>query len=63
MDKTLLQILVCPICKGKLIHDEKEHDLICLFDRLSFPIVDGVPIMLPKEAKELSLEELDNRKK
>lgn len=55
MDKRLLDILVCPLCKGQLIVHKKE--LICRFDRLAYPIRDGIPVMLEQEARVLSLEE------
>lgn len=57
MDKRLLEILVCPLCKGKLL--VKKQELICLFDRLAFPIHDGIPVMLEHEARVVSLEEKD----
>ena len=55
VDKKLLEILVCPLCKGQLILKKKE--LICRFDRLAYPIRDGIPVMLEPEAREISLEE------
>ena len=57
MDKKLLEILVCPICKGKLLL--KQNELICKFDRLAYPIRDDIPVMLENEARVLSLEEKD----
>ncbi len=60
MDKTLLDILVCPICKGGLIYEKTPEALICKFDRLAYPIRNNIPIMLDKEARSLSAEELDN---
>ncbi|WP_133129462.1 Trm112 family protein [Legionella yabuuchiae] len=57
MDKKLLEILVCPVCKGKLLL--KNEELICRFDRLSYPIRDGIPVMLEHEARLLTLEEKD----
>ena len=57
MDKKLLEILVCPLCKGKLLL--KQDELICRFDRLAYPIRDGIPVMLEPEARVLSLEEKD----
>lgn len=57
MDKKLLEILVCPLCKGKLLL--KQEELICKFDRLAYPIRDGIPVMLESEARKLSLEEKD----
>ncbi len=57
MDKKLLEILVCPLCKGKLIHDKASQELICKADRLAFPIRDGIPVMLEEEARHLEPEE------
>lgn len=57
MDKKLLEILVCPLCKGKLLL--KDNELICQFDRLAYFIRDGIPVMLEQEARFLSLEEKD----
>ena len=57
MDKKLLAILVCPLCKGRLLLEKKE--LICVFDRLAYPIVDDIPVMLEEEGRRLSLDELD----
>lgn len=53
MESRLLEILVCPVCKGSLRHDRQGHELICQADRLAFPIRDGVPVMLEDEAREL----------
>ena len=62
MDRNLLEILVCPICKGSLVHKNSDHELICKVDRLAFPIRDGIPVMLPQEARELDpTEEVDER--
>ena len=57
MDKKLLDILVCPVCKGELIYDKKAAELICRFDRLAFPIKDDIPVMLVDEARELAADE------
>ena len=51
IDKELLNILVCPVSKGKLEYDEKEEVLICQESRLKYPIIDGIPVMLPERAK------------
>ena len=59
MDKKLLEILVCPLCKGELIYKKEEHELICKADRLAYPIRDEIPVMLENEARKLSLEEYD----
>ena len=53
MDKKLLEILVCPLCKGPLGYDRKTEELICKPDRLAFPIRDGIPVMLEDEARHL----------
>lgn len=57
MDNKLLDILVCPLCKGPLLLKDKE--LICRFDRLAFPIRDDIPVMLETEARLIPLEEKD----
>ncbi len=62
MDKKLLDILVCPVCKGKLIYDAEAGELICKADRLAYPIRDDIPVMLEEEARKLTLEEYDRLK-
>lgn len=57
MDKKLLEILVCPICKGPLVYDKKASELICKGDRLAYPVRDDIPVMLEDEARALSPEE------
>lgn len=57
LDKKLLSILVCPLCKGELRYEKDARELICLSDKLAFPIRDGVPVMLVDEAREISSEE------
>ena len=59
MDKHLLDILVDPVTKGPLIYDKKNQELICRASRLAYPIRDGIPVMLPEEARELSSEEVE----
>lgn len=53
MNHTLLDILVCPLCKGKLLYDHTAQELICRFDKLAYPIRNHVPVMLPEEAREI----------
>jgi uncharacterized protein YbaR (Trm112 family) len=60
MDKHLLDILVDPITKGPLIYDKKNKELLSRASRLAYPIRDGIPVMLPEEARELSSEEIEN---
>lgn len=57
MDKKLLDILVCPICKGPLVYQKANNELICKPDRLAFPIRDDIPVMLEDEARELASDE------
>jgi uncharacterized protein YbaR (Trm112 family) len=58
MDKRLLSILVCPLCKSGLHFDEQAHELICRIDKLAYPIRDGIPVMLVDEARTLTPEEI-----
>lgn len=57
MDKKLLEILVCPICKAELHYRPQQQELICRPDRLAFPIRDDIPVMLEEEARELGPDE------
>lgn len=59
MDRRLLDILVCPLCKGRLVYRRREQEFVCTADRLAFPIQDGVPVMLEEEARSISLEEAE----
>ena len=60
LDKKLLKILACPICKGELHYDRSAQELICAADRLAFPVRDGVPVMLTAEARAMSSDELES---
>lgn len=57
MDKKLLDILVCPVCKGPLVYKKDKQELICKGDRLAYPIKDAIPVMLEDEARELPADE------
>ncbi len=57
MDPKLLDILVCPVCKGPLLYDKSAAELICKWDRLAYPIRDDIPVMLEQEARRLRSEE------
>ena len=57
MDTKLLDILVCPVCKGPLVYRKEEQELVCKADRLAYPIRDGIPVMLEEEARRVPLEE------
>ena len=58
MDKRLLDILVCPLCKSALHFNADAHELICKADRLAYPIRDGIPVMIIEQARSLSAEEM-----
>jgi len=53
IDKDLLDILVCPVTKTKLVLDEENGELISKDAKLAYPIRDGIPIMLPDEARKI----------
>jgi uncharacterized protein len=63
MERKLLEILACPLCKGTLLHQVQAQELICRACRLAYPIRDDIPVMLEEEARSLSLEEWDNLSK
>ena len=53
IDPKLLEILVCPLTKGQLEYDAEHQELISRSAKLAYPIRDGIPIMLPEEARKL----------
>lgn len=53
VDKKLLEILACPLCKGPLLYDKENQELICKADRLAFPVEDDIPVMLVESAREI----------
>ena len=57
MDPKLLEILVCPLCKGPLVWKKDKLELICKADRLAFPVKDDIPVMLEEEARQLKADE------
>lgn len=57
MDQKLLEILACPICKGKINFDKKNNELICTVDKLAYPIKENIPVMIVEEARTLTEEE------
>lgn len=61
MEVRLLELLVCPICKGPLEHLrpplQERQELVCHADRLAFPVRDGIPVMLEGQARPLDAEE------
>jgi uncharacterized protein YbaR (Trm112 family) len=59
MDKRLLDLLVCPVCKGPLrsTGSGATQELVCRPDRLAYAVRDGIPIMLPEDARVLSADD------
>jgi len=57
VDPKLLEILVCPLCKGPLVYLRPRAELVCKADRLAFPVKDGIPVMLEEDARKLPPEE------
>jgi uncharacterized protein YbaR (Trm112 family) len=57
MDAKLLEILVCPLCKGPLVYKKAGQELVCKPCRLAYPVRDGIPVMLEDEARKLPPEE------
>ena len=58
-DKRMLDILACPVCKGKLELNKAGDALISRAEKLSYPIIDGIPVLLEVEATSLTLEEME----
>ncbi|WP_029407391.1 Trm112 family protein [Thiomicrorhabdus sp. Milos-T2] len=63
MDPKLLEILVCPVSKIKLIYDKDAQELISTAANLAFPVRDGIPILLEDEARQLTSEEAETFRK
>ncbi len=62
-DKQLLEVLVCPNSKTKLIYNEEKSELISLASGLAYPVRDGIPVMLEEEARQITLDEKESYKK
>jgi len=56
VDKKLLEILACPVCKGELDYDKDANELVCNKDKLAFPVRDDIPVMLESEARSIEAE-------
>ena len=57
MDDKLLDILVCPLCKGPLLYRKSAAELVCKPCRLGYPVEDGIPVMLEEDARKLPAEQ------
>jgi uncharacterized protein YbaR (Trm112 family) len=58
-DKKLLEVLACPVCKGKLVLTDDNSQLVCRFDRLAYDIKEGIPVLIESKAHSLTLDEVD----
>ncbi len=58
-DHKLLDIIACPVCKGKLLLDKENQELICKFDRLAYPIRQDIPALLQSESRTMDYEEVE----
>jgi len=57
IDVRLLELLACPLTKGPLIWDASRNELVSRLAKLAYPIRDGIPIMLPSEARQISADD------
>lgn len=55
-DTKLMEILACPVCKGKLGYNKDDQELVCNFDRLAYPIEKNIPVLLENEARRITQE-------
>lgn len=55
-DIKLMEILACPVCKGKLAYDRENQELICKFDKVAYAIENDIPVLLENEARKLDQE-------
>lgn len=55
-DTKLMEILACPVCKGKLDYDKENQELICKFDKLAYAIDRDIPVLLENEARQLTFD-------
>jgi len=58
MDKSVLNVLVCPLCKSNLHYDKDNQILVCKADKLAYPIRENIPVMLVEEAQKLNIEDI-----
>jgi len=59
-DTKLMEILACPVCKGKLDYNKEQQALICNFDKLAYAIDNDIPVLLESEARNLTLDNNEN---
>jgi uncharacterized protein YbaR (Trm112 family) len=56
-DTKLMEILACPVCKGKLEYNKERQELICKFDKLAYTIDNDIPVLLESEARKISIND------
>lgn len=59
-DTKLMEILACPVCKGKLDYNKEQQELICKFDKLAYAIDRDIPVLLENEARHISVDGADD---
>jgi len=59
-DTKLMEILACPVCKGKLDYNKEQQELICKFDKLAYTIDKDIPVLLETEARHIPLDDSVN---
>jgi uncharacterized protein YbaR (Trm112 family) len=57
VSERLTDILACPVCKGPLKWLHETQEFVCRADRLAYPVRDGIPVMLPDEARRLASDD------
>lgn len=62
IDSKLLELICCPLTKGMLTYDAVRSELISISAKLAYPVREGIPIMLPSEARQMDEDELQARK-
>lgn len=60
LDIKLLDIIACPVCKGKLHYHKERNELICRFDKLAYPLEEGIPVLLENRARHLTADEMQS---
>ena len=60
MDSKLLELLVCPVTKTSLVWQRDREELWCVASRLAYPIDDGIPVLIPEQARQLQDEEVQS---
>lgn len=61
MNTKLLEIIACPICQGRLNYDKEQDRLICSFDKVAYPINNGIPVLLSEQAVRLNSEQGESK--